>query len=233
MQAGTQAYYQLGVIQANWRGMTRSLQHNLAARSHISNLHNRGDDQAHLVPRPHTSVANHVPSPHDTDLYSPPVWVAPPEQPLHIDLETETDSVETPNVNQGEGQLLNAASFNQDTTLAPTSEVIEQEESQIVQPAQAYPVRLGRFEARITSHGVDLGSGAVERAHPLNGEPWSHDQGVRLLTGQRQSRWMDLGSAVCPLPTMATFMIDYRRMSFSTTRLVTSSVHWPIFNTQL
>lgn len=54
----------------------------------------------------------------------------------------------------------------------------------------------GTLEVRFEDRGFEMGSGATERANPLNGDSIENDLGFGLLNNGRRSNWLPIGSAV-------------------------------------
>ncbi|KAG9200701.1 hypothetical protein G6514_006721 [Epicoccum nigrum] len=59
----------------------------------------------------------------------------------------------------------------------------------------ARPRYQGTIEVRFEDRGFEMGSGATERAYPLNGDSIENDLGVELLNNGRKSNWLPVGSA--------------------------------------
>ncbi|KAJ4313088.1 hypothetical protein N0V94_007122 [Neodidymelliopsis sp. IMI 364377] len=85
------------------------------------------------------------------------------------------------------------------TLSAAETEVLSDEhtEAELVPRPQpeSRPRLQGYLEARLEDKGFELGSGAIERAHPLNGTAYEKDLGVKLFDPGRSSSWLPLGSA--------------------------------------
>ena len=93
-------------------------------------------------------------------------------------------------------QATDAADASASATLeALPGEVVAEDATPNAQ-AVARPKYQGALEVRFEDRGFEMGSGATERANPLNGDSIENDLGVQLLNNGRRSNWLPIGSAV-------------------------------------
>jgi hypothetical protein len=98
-------------------------------------------------------------------------------------------------LDQDQEVLNTAGALSAAATESSSDEYTEAELVPRPQP-ESRPRLEGYLEARLEDKGFELGSGAIERAHPLNGTAYEKDLGVKLFNHGRSSGWLPLGSAV-------------------------------------
>lgn len=106
----------------------------------------------------------------------------------------------TPDVNDvsigQDQQVADAANASASATFeALSGEVVADEVTPNAQVV-VRPRYQGALEVRFEDRGFEMGSGATERANPLNGDSIENDLGVELFNNGRRSNWLPVGSAV-------------------------------------